>query len=223
MSQTLASSTRSRSRTAPDARPRLRPAPAARSTLAGPARLAARASARSSARTALGSPLRGPLRSVAAPVSDRSRTAFVLGCLGLLVGGLFALLLINIKLAEGSFQLQKMQSTSSQLADRSQALTEDIAQQASPEQLAVQASALGMVPSGSVAFLRLSDGRVLGVAKPAPAVTAPTVASTLAPTASATAAATAAPAATSTAAAQQSNPASTTTTATTTTATTTAR
>ncbi len=214
MSQTLASSTRSRSRTAPDARPRPRPAPAARSTLAGPARLAARASARSSARTAFGS----PLRSVAAPVGDRSRTALVLGCLALLVGGLFALLLINIKLAEGSFGLQKLQAESSRLADRSQALTEDIARQASPEQLAVQASALGMVPSGSVAFLRLSDGRVLGVAKPAPAATAPTVASTPAPTASPTAAATSAPTA-STAAAQQPDP--TTTTAATTTATTT--
>ncbi len=178
MSQTLASSTRSRSRgtAATDPRPRLRPVPVTRSALAGPARLAARASARSSARTAARSPLRSPLRAVAAPVSDRSRTAFALGCLVLLVGGLFALLMININLAEGSFRLQELQTTSSELADQSQALTEDIAQQASPAQLSLRAGALGMVPSGSVAFLRLSDGRVLGVAKPAPGPAAPTVA-----------------------------------------------
>jgi hypothetical protein len=119
---------------------------------------------------------RPSLRVVAAPVADRSRTAFVVGCLLLLVGGLFGLLLINISLAQGSFRLHDLQAQSRQLSDTSQALREDIALQASPGQLSVRAAGLGMVPSGSVAFLRLPDGRVLGVAKPAPAAAAPTVA-----------------------------------------------
>lgn len=207
MSQTLASSTRSRSRTpAAVPRPRLRPVPAARSTLAGPARLAARASTRSAARSAV-----SPLRSVAAPVGDRSRTAFVVGCLVLLVGGLFALLMININLAEGSFRLQKLQATSGELADQSQALTEDIAQQASPAQLSLRAGALGMVPSGSVAFLRLSDGRVLGVAKPAPGPAAPSVSASPAAPATASGAATAGPGAQTGQRAQQPSPTSPTT------------
>lgn len=168
MSQTLASSTRARARVEPAVR-----------RAAQPPRRASGATA--VARSAPRAP-RPSLRVVAAPVADRHRTAFVIGCLLLLVGGLFALLLINISLAQGSFRLHELQAQSRQLSDTSQALGEDIALQASPGQLSVRAAGLGMVPSGSVAFLRLSDGRVLGVAKPAPGATAPTVAAAAAGT-----------------------------------------
>jgi type IV secretory pathway VirB10-like protein len=112
---------------------------------------------------------------VAAPAPDRARTAFVALCLVLLGGGLLALLLVNTAMANGSFRLHDLQAASDQLTDRQQALRQDIAVQAAPERLAARARALGMVPSGSAAFLRLSDGRVLGVAKAAPAPPAPTV------------------------------------------------
>ena len=104
---------------------------------------------------------------VAAPVAEHGRTVFVLACLALLVGGLITLLLINTALAQGSFRLHELSSNSRQLADESQALNEDIAGQASPGRLSQRAAGLGMVPSGSVAFLRLSDGKVLGVASAA--------------------------------------------------------
>ena len=116
------------------------------------------------------------LRVVAAPVVEHGRTVFVLACLALLVGGLIMLLLINTALAQGSFRLHDLSSKSRQLADQSQALSEDIAGQASPGQLSRRATDLGMVPSGSVAFLRLSDGKVLGVASAATASPTPTVA-----------------------------------------------
>jgi hypothetical protein len=93
----------------------------------------------------------------------------------LLGGGLLALLLVNTAMANGSFRLHDLQAASDQLTDRQEALRQDIAVQAAPERLAARARALGMVPSGSAAFLRLSDGRVLGVAKAAPAPPAPTV------------------------------------------------
>lgn len=131
-----------------------------------PARVPARGAAR---------PPRPTLRVVAAPVAERGRTVFVLGALALLVAGLVTLLLVNTALAQGSFRLHDLRARSGELADQSQALREDIAGQASPQRLSSKAGALGMVPSGSVAFLRLSDGRVLGVAKPAAAPTAPTV------------------------------------------------
>lgn len=127
------------------------------------------------------------LRVVAVPVEDRSRPLFVLACAGLLVGGLLVLLLINISLATGSFRLDKLQTQSRLLGEQSQALTQDLAIQGSPQQLQAKAAALGMVPAGSVAFLRLSDGAVLGVAQPAPARAAPTV-PTAAPSAPSTAA-----------------------------------
>jgi hypothetical protein len=96
-------------------------------------------------------------------------------CLLLLGGGLLALLLVNTAMANGSFRLHDLQAASDQLTDRQQALRQDIAVQAAPERLAARARALGMVPSGSAAFLRLSDGRVLGVAKAAPVPATPTV------------------------------------------------
>jgi hypothetical protein len=48
----------------------------------------------------------------------------------------------------------------------------------SPQTLAARAAALGMVPGGPPAFLRLSDGKVLGqaIAAPAGPAVAPTVA-----------------------------------------------
>ena len=45
--------------------------------------------------------------------------------------------------------------------------TQAIDAQRSPANLAARAAKLGMVPAGSAAFLRLSDGKVLGVAEPA--------------------------------------------------------
>jgi hypothetical protein len=121
-------------------------------------------------------PQRGParpptptLRVVAPPAVDRGRTAFVVLCLGLLVGGLLAVLLLNTAMAQGSFALHDLQRTSGELGDEQQSLAQDIAVQAAPPQLAAKATALGMVPAGTAAFLRLSDGKVLGVATAAQA------------------------------------------------------
>lgn len=124
-------------------------------------------------------PPRPALRVVQAPVPDHGRTVFVVGCLLLLVGGLLSLLLINTALAQGSFTLNDLQSRSNELGDREQALRQDIAVQGAPGRLAARAGELGMVPSDTVAFLRLPDGKVLGVARPATAPTAPTAPPTL--------------------------------------------
>lgn len=86
--------------------------------------------------------------------------------------------MLNIALAQGSFRLHDLTLASRLLNDQAQALNQDIAVQAAPAQLAKKAAALGMVPSGSVAFLRLSDGKILGVATPAAAPKAPTVSQT---------------------------------------------
>ena len=120
-------------------------------------------------------PPRPTLRVVSLPAADRGRTVFVGLCLLLLGGGLLALLLLNTAMANGSFRLHDLQATSDLLGDRQQALRQDIAVQAAPERLAARAKALGMVPSDSAAFLRLSDGRVLGVAHAATVPPTPTV------------------------------------------------
>ena len=118
---------------------------------------------------------RPSLRVVHAPAVDRGRTAFVIGCMLLLVGGLLGLLLINTALAQGSFTLHDLQQRSDELGDQQQALRQDIDAQAAPERLAARAKALGMVPSQGAAFVRLPDGRLLGVAKRATPAPTPTV------------------------------------------------
>jgi hypothetical protein len=120
-------------------------------------------------------PPRPTLRVVQAPAADRGRTTVVVLALLLLGVGLLTLLLINTALAQGSFRLHDLQATSDRLADQEQALHESIDAAAAPQRLAARARALGMVPSQSAAFIRLSDGAVLGVAEPAKAPERPTV------------------------------------------------
>jgi hypothetical protein len=124
-----------------------------------------RASTRPAPGRAPGRPSRPTLRVVRVPLPDRSRAVFAVSCLLLLVGGMVALLLINTALAQGSFRLHDLQGATQQLGDTEQALRQDVDRQGAPERLARRAKALGMVPAGPSAFIRLSDGRVIGVAR----------------------------------------------------------
>ena len=108
-----------------------------------------------------------PLRVVPAAVGQPGNGVFAAACMLLLIGGLFGLLMLNTAMAEGSFTLNNLQKTSGELTDTQDALTQAIDAQRSPANLAARAAKLGMVPAGSAAFLRLSDGKVLGVAQPA--------------------------------------------------------
>lgn len=108
-----------------------------------------------------------PLRVVPAAVGQPGNGVFAALCMTLLCAGLFGLLMLNTAMAEGSFTLHDLQATSGELADTQDALTQAIDAQRSPANLASRATRLGMVPADSAAFLRLSDGKVLGVAKPA--------------------------------------------------------
>ena len=124
------------------------------------------------ARVASRAPLRRqapaqPLRVVPAAIGQPGNAVFAALCMTLLVGGLVALLMLNTAMAEGSFTLHRLQGTAGELTDTQQALTEAIDAQRSPANLAARAEKLGMVPADSAAFLRLSDGKVLGVASAA--------------------------------------------------------
>ena len=117
-----------------------------------------------------GSPARRPARSfqvVSAAPPQRGQSAFVALCTLLLFGGLVAVLLLNTVMAKGSFELDHLQARVSALADTQESLAHDVDAQSAPAELARRALALGMVPSASAAFLRLSDGRILGHATPA--------------------------------------------------------
>jgi len=99
---------------------------------------------------------------VRAPVP---RAPFVLLVSGLLTGGLVGLLFLHTAIAEDSFRLHDLTARSVVLADRAQALEQEVAMAAAPQRLAVRATALGMVRSENPVFIRTSDGRILGKPK----------------------------------------------------------
>jgi len=114
------------------------------------------------------------LRVVAAGHS-RVRMRLAVLCIGLLGGGLVLLLLLNISLSRGSYELYQRQAQQNLLAEQVQSLQEDLLAEQAPQTLAARARTLGMVPAPNPAFVRIGDGKVLGAATPAP-VPSPTAA-----------------------------------------------
>jgi hypothetical protein len=83
----------------------------------------------------------------------------------IVVGGLFvvllAQLLLSIGLSDGAYAIQSLQQQQRELERTHQALTEDVDRLSSPQNLARNAQALGMVASASPSFLSL-DGTIQG-------------------------------------------------------------
>lgn len=82
------------------------------------------------------------------------------------VGGLFAILvaqlLLSIVVSNGAYQISALQQEQTELSRDQQSLTEQLHVLESPQHLAANAEQLGMVTNSNTAYLRLSDGVVLG-------------------------------------------------------------
>ena len=115
---------------------------------------------RKSARTNLR--LVSPMR-----VQKASRGIFIVVLLGILSLGGVAVLVINTTLAQGAFTLSELRSQQAELSRTEATLTEEVAALAAPTSLEQQARVLGMVPSSAPAFIRVTDGKVLGKPKAA--------------------------------------------------------
>lgn len=98
---------------------------------------------------------------------------FALVVVGMLVGGMVLLLVLNTSLAQGAFEIGTLSKSQAQLAVQEQELLQDVARAEAPEALQRRADALGMVPVTSPVFLRLADGAVLGIPKAAKAAVRP--------------------------------------------------
>jgi hypothetical protein len=96
-----------------------------------------------------------------------AQAPFVGLVLVLIVGGLMGLLLLNTAITQDAFTVADLQGQATRLADREQALEQQLAVEASPQRLAERALGIGMVPSSSPAFIRAEDGAILGVPTPA--------------------------------------------------------
>ncbi|MCW2673769.1 MAG: hypothetical protein JWP14_2358 [Frankiales bacterium] len=118
-----------------------------------------------------------PLRLVPPRRSSAAKTPFAVVLVMLLGGGLLGLLLLNTLVAQQSFSIHDLGAKDKALQQREQDLSSQVQALEAPASLAARAAALHMVPSGPPAFLRLSDGKVLGSPQPgvAPVVVKPPV------------------------------------------------
>lgn len=104
------------------------------------------------------------------PVRSRARKApFVVVVLTVLGVGLVGLIVLSTVLQSQSFESARLDRQVATLKTQQQALTRDVDRLQSPSNVARRALQIGMVPNANPAFLRLSDGTVLGVPKPAEA------------------------------------------------------
>lgn len=79
-----------------------------------------------------------------------------------LVGGVIGLLLFNTNMQQLSFTATTLQSRAAVLGAQEQSLQMRLETLRDPQKVAARAKVLRMVPASSPAFIRLSDGAVLG-------------------------------------------------------------
>lgn len=101
--------------------------------------------------------------------TEAARMPFVMLVSLVLLGGVVGLLLFNTSMQQASFAATSLERQASTLSARQQTLEMELEVLRNPQHVAEQAQKMGMVVSSSPAFLRLSDGKVLG----APAAATP--------------------------------------------------
>jgi hypothetical protein len=109
-----------------------------------------------------------------APISA-PRAPFVAAMIGVVIVGVLGILLINTKTNENSFRIADLQNQESKLDNQQQDLDNQLVEISSIGNLDAAARRLGLVKADTPAMIRLPDGKLIGVLRPAtgePAVTA---------------------------------------------------
>jgi hypothetical protein len=107
------------------------------------------------------------LRLVRPPEYVKARVPLTLGLIGLLAASLIVSLLLNTSMAAAAFETTALQKELSAVEQDNDELRTSLDAQSSPENLAAQARALGMVPATGTGWIRLSDSTVAGAPDPA--------------------------------------------------------
>ena len=92
-------------------------------------------------------------------VSGTHRMPFVLLLCGLLGGALVSALVISTTLAEGSYQITRLQQSTGDLARQRQILEDQVAQAQSAQVIESRALKLGMRTQGQLRFVNLKTGK----------------------------------------------------------------
>jgi hypothetical protein len=128
-----------------------------------------------SAATAMrsGAPHRSTLASVPTPARfrvvatreqrhARPRIFYAVVTMSVIFGIIIAQLLLSVAVSSGAYEISGIQAQNRELTRTQQSVSQDLDRLASPQNLAVNAEALGMVNNDTPVYLRLSDGAVLG-------------------------------------------------------------
>ncbi len=113
---------------------------------------------------------RARLRVVPRRRTKAARVPFVALVSLLLLGGVIGLLLFNTSMQQAAFATTALEQQAGTLSARQQTLEMELDVLRNPQRVAERAQAMGMVPSGTPAYLLLENGKVLG--KPTPATPA---------------------------------------------------
>jgi hypothetical protein len=92
----------------------------------------------------------------------RPRLAYAITALSGIAAIVIAQLLFSVAMTEGAYEIDGYRVAQTKLDRETQVLREQIDALESPQFLAANAEALGMVPNAAPVYLRLSDGAVLG-------------------------------------------------------------
>ncbi len=121
----------------------------------------------------MAAPRRGLEAPVAAPqrfrvVTTRSqrkarpRVFYAVVTVSVIFGIIVAQLLLSVAVSSGAYEISGLQAQNRELDRTQQSVNQDLDRLASPQNLAANAEALGMVSNNTPVYLRLSDGAVLG-------------------------------------------------------------
>lgn len=109
---------------------------------------------------------RTPL-SVVQSAPRRRRTPFVLFCFGVLAAALMTVLVLNISVSSGQYELVQLRSEQAGLLRHNQELTQKVQNFEAPQNLAAKAAELGMVAATTKGQIDLKSMKVSGTPKPA--------------------------------------------------------
>ena len=92
----------------------------------------------------------------------RPRIVYALTAIACMAAMVVAQLLLSVGISQGAYEISTLQAGQVELGRTAESLSEDLVRTSSPQNLAANAEALGMVSNSSPVYLRLSDGAVLG-------------------------------------------------------------
>jgi hypothetical protein len=92
----------------------------------------------------------------------RPRTFFAIVTASVLFGVMIAQMLLSVALESGAYEIAHLQSANKEASRSYSQMSQELDRLSSPQHLALNAEALGMLSNNTPAYLRLSDGAVLG-------------------------------------------------------------